>query len=481
MPPQKKERGFLLLRVFTFSVTHEPELWSRKDRGSSFPRVTAPQVAQARPRGAALRRPAAGACAVAWATLGPEATMSVPLPATLHRGEPSSGALVALGLAGFCAFLNVYAAQPLLPLLSATFGASKAATSLTVSAPNLAVALAAPLVGAWSARFPLHRVIAIALAAMVIPTLLAATAGGLPTLVAWRFAQGLAVPGVYAVGVTYAASVWPPASLGRATAALVTGNVLGGFCGRLVAGLVAEALGWRQAFLALGLLTALGAAITWRLLPLANRADTEASSPGESLVGVVQEARLVASFAVGFGVLFTQVATFTYVTYHLAEPRYGLGSAGLSGVFTVYLVGAAVTPVAGRWTGRLGPRKVLALSLVAGLAGTALTLAPSLWAIILGLALSCSASFVNQAAATSYLPGAAGAALRGMASGVYIACYYLGGAVGGVLPASAWAVGGWPACVALVASAQLVTLALALRYWSPTLSGNSPSPIVGTS
>jgi len=405
--------------------------------------------------------------------------MSVPL--STRRSEPGAGALWALGLAGFCAFLNVYAAQPLLPLLSATFGASKAATSLTVSAPNLAVALAAPMVGAWSVRFPLHRVIATALAAMVIPTFLAASSGGLPALVAWRFAQGLAVPGVYAVGVTYAASVWPPASLGRATAALVTGNVLGGFCGRVVAGLVAQALGWRQAFLALGLLTALGAAITWRLLPFANRAGAEVVSPGESIAGVFRDARLVASFAVGFGVLFTQVATFTYVTYHLAEPRYALGSARLSAVFAVYLVGAAVTPLAGRWTGRIGPRRLLALSLVAGLAGTTLTLAPSIWTIILGLALSCSASFVNQAAATSYLPGAAGAALRGVASGVYIACYYLGGAVGGVLPASAWAAGGWPACVALVATAQAATLALALRYWSPAMPDTSPSPVVGAS
>ena len=405
--------------------------------------------------------------------------MSVPL--STHRSEPGAGALWALGLAGFCAFLNVYAAQPLLPLLSATFGASKAATGLTVSAPNLAVALAAPVVGAWSVRFPLHRVIAAALVAMVIPTLLAATAGGLPALVAWRFAQGLAVPGVYAVGVTYAASVWPPTSLGRATAALVTGNVLGGFSGRLVAGLVADLWGWRQAFLALGFLTALGAAITWRLLPFASHADAEMSSPRTSLVDVFRRAKLVATFAVGFGVLFTQVATFTYVTYHLAEPRYGLGSAGLSAVFTVYLVGAAVTPLAGRWTGRLGPRKVLALSLVAGLAGTALTLTPSLFAIIVGLALSCSASFVNQASATSYLPRAVGVALRGVASGVYIACYYLGGAVGGVLPASAWAAGGWPACVALVATAQLVTLALALRYWSPEVAGRSPAPIMGTS
>jgi len=393
-------------------------------------------------------------------------------PSAAAPGEPGPGALVALGLAGFCAFLNVYTAQPLLPLLSTTFQASKAATGLTVSAPNLAVALFAPIVAAFAVRYPLHRVMGAALAAMVIPTLLAATATSLPALVAWRFAQGMAVPGVYAVGVAYAAAVWPPATLGRATAALVTGNVLGGFCGRAVAGIAADVAGWRSAFVALGILTAMGAVATSRLLPpVAKTRGVVPPSAWRTGAVLFRSGPVLATLGVGFSVLFTQVATFTYVTYHLAGSPFHLGSSGLSAIFGVYLVGAAVTPLAGAWIARLGPRRILGLSLGVGLAGSALTLVPVLWAIVLGLALSCSASFVNQAAATSYLPGAAGPEHRGVASGLYIAGYYLGGAVGGVLPASAWAAGGWPACVILVAAAQLVTLALALRWWSRVVPG----------
>jgi len=407
----------------------------------------------------------------------PASATPAPSPSRGAVREPGPGALLALGLAGFFAFLNVYTAQPLLPLLAATFGASKAATGLTVSAPNLAVALFAPAVGAWAARFPLHRVIGAALAAMVVPTLLAATATSLPALVAWRFAQGMAVPGVYAVGVAYAASVWPPRSLGRATAALVTGNVLGGFCGRLVAGVASDIAGWRTAFVVLGILTAAGAIATWRLLPPAARPrGGEPASAWRAVATLLRSGPVVATLGVGFAVLFTQVATFTYVTYHLAGPAFRLGSSGLSAIFGVYLVGAAVTPPVGAWIARIGPRRILGLSLAAGLVGSALTLLPALWAIVLGLALSCSASFVNQAAATSYLPGASAAEHRGVASGLYIASYYLGGAVGGVLPASAWALGGWPACVVLVAAAQLVTLALALRWWARDIPGAASSP-----
>lgn len=384
-------------------------------------------------------------------------------PAAVPRG-----AELALGLAGFCAFLNVYAAQPLLPLLQNAFGAPKAAAALTVSAPNLAVALAAPLVGAWAARRRLHRVMVASLLLMAVPTLLAATAGSLSTLVAWRFAQGLAVPGVYAVGVAYAAAVWPPRTLGRATAALVTGNVLGGFCGRMIAGAAAELSGWRAAFVALGLLTVAGAFAVARLLPAARAPAMAPPAPEAAARSPLRlDAALLATFAVGFSVLFTQVATFTYAVYHLAGPRFGLGATGLSAVFAVYLVGAVITPVAGRWIGRVGARRVLALSVGAGVVGTALLLVPWLPAVVAGLAISCSASFVNQSAATSYLPRAAGPARRTLASGVYISSYYLGGAAGGVVPAAAWAAAGWPGCVGLVAIAQVVTVALALRAWAP--------------
>jgi predicted MFS family arabinose efflux permease len=407
-----------------------------------------------------------------------------PDPAVAAPSVPR-GAELALGLAGFCAFLNVYAAQPLLPLLQAAFGAPKAAAALTVSAPNLAVALAAPLVGAWAARRRLHRVITGALFLLAVPTLLAATAGSLPTLVAWRFAQGLAVPGVYAVGVTYAAAVWPPRELGRAMAALVTGNVLGGFCGRMLAGAMAEHVGWRAAFVALGLLTLCGATAVTRLLPPVRRSAGPATPAGGPAVTGAAPARprprldaaLLATFAVGFSVLFTQVATFTYAVYHLAGPRFGLGATGLSSVFVVYLFGAFCTPLAGRWIGRIGSRRVLALSTAGGLLGTALLLVPWLPAVIAGLALSCSAAFVNQSAATSYLPGAAGPERRALASGVYISSYYLGGAIGGVLPAAAWAAAGWPGCVAMVALAQLGTLAMALRWWSPAVAPGGPVPI----
>jgi MFS transporter, YNFM family, putative membrane transport protein len=406
-------------------------------------------------------------------------------PVAVPTAEPAAvpaAALLALGLAGVCAFLNVYATQPLLPLLADGFGVAEGAAALTVSAPGIAVALGSPFVGAVADRFGRRRVIVGSLFVLAFPTLLAATSGSLPALVAWRFLQGLAVPGVYAVGVAYAATAFAGRGVGRAMAAIVTGNVLGGFLGRTVSATVAEHLGWRAGFVALGVLTIAGAAATARWLPHEGpRVDANAAAlrPAAGLRALGRSLRvppLAATLAVGFGLLFAQTATFTYVTFHLARAPFQLGPAAIGAIFAVYLAGAAVTPLAGRWIDRSGPRVVLAGAVFLGIGGSLLTLAGALPLIVLGLALTCTSVFVGQAAATTHLSRAAPAEVRSVASGLYLSAYYAGGAVGGVLPSLTWGLGGWAACVALVVAVQLGMVALAIRFWHRERGAVPPAP-----
>lgn len=384
------------------------------------------------------------------------------------KAGPGPRVLLALGLAGVCAFINFYATQPLLPLLVEVFGGSKARAALTVSAPPIAVALVSPFVGALSGRLGRRRVIVFSLFLLVVPTALAATAGSMGALVAWRFLQGLVVPGVYAVSIAYLGDGWHGRDVGVALSALVSSNVIGGFLGRMVSAIAAEHLGWRASFVSLSALTLLGAALVTRWLPEIPRPPASPPPGAERGARLADLARpkLLAAYAVGFNVLFTLVATFTYVTFHLAEPPFSLGPVALGWIFVVYLVGAAVTPIAGRAIDRVGSRATLAAAAACGVLGVGLTLVPHLAAVAAGLAVSCSAAFVSQSASTSYLHRTVPRAIHGTASGIYVSSYYLGGSVGGVLPALAWRAGGWPACVALVALVHFLTIGLALRFWA---------------
>jgi len=381
-------------------------------------------------------------------------------------------------LAGFAAFVDLYATQPLLPLLARTFKASSFEVSLTITAPTVAVALAAPGIGRLADTLGLRRVIVGSAFAIAVATALAATSTSLYQLIFWRFAQGLVTPGVFAGTVAYIHEVWPASHGGRGTAAYMTGTIAGGFTGRAVAGLVAADVSWAASFVALAAINFGVAVALWRYLPLERTSTKTRRHEGSSSKNVLRDfvfswqaaallrnRQLLATFAIGFCVLFTQVAMFTYVTFHLAAPPFSLSTVALGWLFVVYLVGMAVTPFGGQWIDRYGHRTGLALAMAIGAAGAILTLAAWLPAIIVGLALCSTGVFIAQAATSSYI-GAVTTRDRALAVGMYSTFYYAGGSVGGAAPSALWSRGGWPACVALIVFVQCVGVAIALTQWS---------------
>jgi predicted MFS family arabinose efflux permease len=400
------------------------------------------------------------------------------LEAHSQESHPAPGPLAAAAvfLAGVCAFLQLYCTQPLLPLFTSLFHVTKASAGLTVSAATIAVALSAPFFGALTERLARRRVILTSILGMAIPTLLAATATSLPQLIVWRFLQGVMVPGVVAVLVTYIGEEWPPQRVPFIMSLYVSGTALGGFIGRLTAGLFADWFSWRISFLVLGLISVAGAATVAAWLPH-GRPKSNSHLPKLDFVlqlrALFRLPRLVATFAVGFNVLFSLVAVFTWITFHLAAPPFSLSTAALSSLFFVYLVGLLVTPVAGYLITRTGLRTGIAAAMLLSMLGVILTVAPSLPVVILGLALVCSGVFIAQTASQSFLRIATPPESRVTGAGLYMSCYYLGGTAAGVVPAIFWSIGKWPACVAFILVTQSVALVIALYSWRGTKPAQS--------
>ena len=380
-------------------------------------------------------------------------------------------AVIAVTLAGTAAFFNLYATQPLLPLFELLFHASKSQVGRTVSAATLGVALSAPFCGALAERVGRRKLIVLSIFLLALPTVLAATSGGLSQLVFWRFLQGIVTPGIFAVTIAYIAEEWPRHRVPHVMSTYVTGSVFGGFLGRIFTGVAAThhlipfvQPSWRNGFVAIGVLDIVFGVLLWRWLPHDSPLPVHAAHQ-TSFTRHLRNPQLLATFAVGFNILFTLVAAFTYVTFYLAAPPFGLSPAQLSALFMVYLVGLVITPVSGICIARAGSRAALIAALVAGIAGILLTLVPSLLVILLGLALCSSGVFVCQSASTTYIQREAHSGGRASAAGLYVMFYYIGGSVAGVLPGMLWRYGQWKACVTLIVLVQLITIAIAGGIW----------------
>lgn len=387
--------------------------------------------------------------------------------------RPFAG-VVAVFICGVCAFVDMYCTQPLLPMFVQLFHSSKGAAGLTVSATTLGVAAAAPFVGSYAERHNRKNVIVGSIFALAVPTLLAATSTGLPELEFWRFLQGVFMPGIFATTIAYITEEWAAAVVAMVMALYISGTVLGGFLGRLIAGLIADHYGWRWAFVLLAAGNIAGGLLVAAWLPHAQhggfiKGQKESTISGEHhllrMLRHFENSDLLVTFAIGFTILFGLVSMFTYVTFHLAAPPYGLSTSALSLLFTVYLVGLIATPAGGFLLTRIGVRRGILGAIVMSSAGVLLTLASPLWVIVVGLALCSSGVFIAQAAALTYVRHAAPAGARVSAAGLYLSCYYLGGTVGGIAPSYAWKMGGWAACVALTVAVQLLTVALIVFGW----------------
>lgn len=379
---------------------------------------------------------------------------------------------IAVCLSGAAAFVPLYAPQSLLPLLREFLGNSPAMAGAVVSAGTAGVAVAAPLVGRLADRLGRQRVIVLAAFLAAIPSLLSALAPTPHLLIAARLLEGLALPGIFAVTVAYTADQWPLHEARPVTALYVAGTIGGGFCGRLLSGLVAEFAGWRWAFAALAVLQ-LALAILIRAWLTADRPiPRSADAPRTRVIDLLANPALRAVYLAGFSLLFALVAGFTYISLRLGAAPFNFGPGALSAIFVVYLASMLTTPFSGRLLNRYGHSRVLAVSWGAAVLGLLITIPASLPGIIIGLTLFSGGLFFAQTAATTFV-GEAMPRARGAAVGLYVTSYYIGGSVGGILPAPLWSHFGWTGVVALIALAGVVSVSLghrAFRYHAATIA-----------
>jgi predicted MFS family arabinose efflux permease len=373
---------------------------------------------------------------------------------------------LAVAAAGFTAFVNLYSPQALLPELSHEFGVGAGQISALMTASTAAIALTAPFTGALADVLGRKRLITAAAFAVVVPTLIMTLASSVPQLVILRFVQGLLLPPIFTVAVAYVGDEWPPAEVPRIAGLFISGASVGGFCGRFITGAVADLVGWRASFGAVALLTLAGAMIVTIALPRERRFVRSGGFAASAwqMLAHLRNPRLLAIYAVGFGVLFNFIATFTYVSFHLAGAPYYFSPTLLGALFATYLAGSMAVPWVGRAIILFGRRRFVLGVIVVWIAGALLLLASPVAAIIVGLTVCATCGMVCQAISTGYVITSVKEG-RSSAAGLYASAFYIGGSAGAFLIGFVWNATGWSGCVAAIVAVQAVMAVIVATAW----------------
>jgi MFS transporter, YNFM family, putative membrane transport protein len=375
-----------------------------------------------------------------------------------------------IALMAFLTLVDLFATQAILPSLAAHYQVGAAAMGLAVNASTFGMALGALAVALAGQRIDRRLGVSAALALLALPTLALAFAPDLATFAALRVLQGLAMSAAFALALSYLAEHCSARAAAGAFAMYVTGNVASNLFGRLFSAALADHFGLAANFQVFAAMNLAGAVLAWFSLRPAMAMPMRAArsiSPWAALALHGRDPALRASFAIGFLILFAFIGTFTYVNFVLRAPPLALAPMTLGFVYFVFAPALVTTPLAGRAVAWLGTRRAFRSSIVLALAGLPLLLAPTLAAVIVGLALVGVGTFLAQATATGFV-GRQATVEPGTASGMYLASYFTGGLVGSAVVGALFERFGWGAAVLAIGIALALCAALAGRLQERT-------------
>ena len=380
-------------------------------------------------------------------------------PVTSSGSKLNMTLIITVLITGALAFVHVYAIQSILPILMQEFHASAAAMGLTVGATILAIALMSPFLGMISDAFGRKFFIVGSIVFMSIPTFLLSFVYSINWLWWLRFTQGIAAPGITVVLLAYLGEEFSGNIRIKLMSFYVSGTVLGGFLGRFLMGYLTEFMGWRHAFMAMGIISILGAVWVWKNLPTSQKfeARPQVSTALITLWHHLHNYYVLAACALGFCVLFSLVGCFTYINLYLDQPPYNLTSSQLANIFAVYLIGMIITSLSARLIVKFGTNLTVLIAMSLSIFGVLITLLHPLWLIVLALAIMSSGIFITQSSTITYIAANVTEG-RSLASGLYYMCYYAGGFAGTLLCGHAFESGGWFMTAVVLISVQLLAM-----------------------
>ena len=197
------------------------------------------------------------------------------------RADATPGAAPLLAAASFAAVTQALIVPGLLPGLADGLAVGVAEAGQASTSFALAAALGALPAARLCRHLPQDRLVAGGLAGLAVLSAAAALATSFPALLVLRAFGGLLAAAVLPAAPALAAALAGPAGRVRALAAVTSGTTLAFAAGLPATSLVAEALGWRAAFVLAGLFCAAAALVLAIRLPAAAPAPP-AGDPGHA-------------------------------------------------------------------------------------------------------------------------------------------------------------------------------------------------------
>ncbi|MFK3776881.1 MFS transporter [Agrobacterium sp. NPDC089420] len=346
---------------------------------------------------------------------------------------------------------NLYYAQPLAGIIGAELGLSAGATGLIVTLTQIGYGVGLLFVVPLGDLIENRKLVVSAVSMAVLSLVAAAFAPHAAPFLVAAFLVGVSSVAVQVI-VPYAAHMAPHALRGRVVGNVMSGLMAGIMLARPVSSLLSEVVSWRGVFLTSAAVMALLAVVLFRLLPV--RMPEARLSYGALMASMGRLALhtpILRRRAIYHAFLFAAFSLFwTTTPLYLSGPHFNLSQGEIALFALAGAAGTVAAPIAGRMADRGWTRAATFFALVAVALSFAVThLAPEGSHLALAV-LVVAAIVLDFGVTTNLVLGqraifTLGAEFRSRLNGIYMATFFMGGAVGSAVGGWAYAVGEWQA------------------------------------
>ncbi|MDX1362990.1 MFS transporter [Arenibacter latericius] len=349
--------------------------------------------------------------------------------ATLYLMSISAGLIVA----------NLYYNQPLLHLISESFGVTESAVSNVALATQLGYAAGLLFINPLGDMMSNKKIVLYNFILMIISLLACAISSSLFLLISSSFFIGLSssLPQLF---VPMAAQLSDDEGRGRAIGIVMSGLLIGILGSRVISGLLGEQFGWRvMYYVAAGMMLVLFILLQFKLPKITPKYHGTYKELIRSLWYYFKTEPALRLAAIRGALAFAGLSAFWTTLVFLMEDSFGYGS-GVTGIFGLLgIVGALAATVVGKMSNRVSSNKIILFSSILLILSWIIFLfsSYSLVGLIIGVILIDlglqSLHIINQHIIFSKNPEA-----RNRVNTVYMVAFFIGGALGTTLGALVW-------------------------------------------
>ena len=338
-------------------------------------------------------------------------------------------------------FASLYIPQPILPELARSFSISASQSALLISITMFPMAIAPIIYGYFLQSVSAKRLLLISIVGISLCQFIFAFSTQYELALFSRALLGLVLPATFTALMTLCTEGSAQKNVRTIMGIYIATTIVGGFCGRIIGGILTTVWHWKSPFIVIGVLL-LGNALL--ILRMKTQQQSSFAKPKVSMIyDIVRTPHYIFSFLSIFCVFFVFSGILNNLPFRLEEISPNISSAKISMTYAGYLMGISIALGSSRLVHKLGGEQVslfigvlaLFISVIVFSSHSSNIIVANIFVLSIGMffAHSVLTALVNHHASDN----------KPMVNGLYLSIYYAGGGLGALLPTIVYIKAGW--------------------------------------